>query len=125
MKIEGLKPWHIVLFVVAVGGLAAGVYFSVGSDRPQLRHSVLMADVVTGELFRVDTSKGIFIPAVNPDTGKPSLFPAEKGEDGSWRVKTRYLNDDAIKDLGGSPAALLDVKSGALKLKSDSVRTLD
>lgn len=125
MKIEGLKPWHIVLFVVAVGGLIAGIFMSSSGNTPDMAKRILMVDLASGELFEVDTSdKGVILPARNPDTNRATLMPAQKEPDGTWRVHPMYYRKELRTEMEGPLDALVNVETGQVKVTSESTRKI-
>jgi hypothetical protein len=119
---ESVKPWQIAILVI--GGLCvvgAGAYsFLFSGDTIKLSSSMTMVDVSTGELFEFDVSggKAVFPPELNPNTGKRALLPVGKSEDGKWRIGTRYL--EGLSGVEVKPDALVDLKSGEVKVKSES-----
>lgn len=118
---SGLRPWHIVLLAVSVIALGVSVYFTMGnSDGVELADSIVLVDLESGELLRVDLPKNraIFTPAVNKVTKKRSLFPvAEK--DGKWYVSKRYVG--SVKEFVPNPeAVLVDAKTGEVKVANQT-----
>lgn len=121
----GVKPWHIVVIVAAVVGIGASVYFFVGgSDSVPINKNMTLVDITTGDLYSVSLSGHHFIvtPGVNPETGKVSLFPVHKNAKGAWAVSGRDLG--ALSQVQGEPKALVDPKSGEVKVTSDTPRPL-
>ena len=106
---DNVKPWQIVLFVVAVAVLIFSVWkfgFS-NSIQSQLANEMMLVDVQTGQLYVRDLSgnKSFIIPSRNPETDEISLLPVLE-VDGEWILNERYLNSleqvtvpkDAITD---------------------------
>lgn len=116
-----LKPWHYVLFVLAIGGLAYTVYSSVFGGGPRLSDSVYLADVNSGEIFEAKIRKSLFVPATNPDTGNASLLPVSR-TDGKWFLVSRYK--DAV-DISPVPPDAVDMATGEVRAKGDSPRRIE
>ncbi len=110
-----VKPWQIVVIVGAF--LGAGVLLWLTLNRgPDIRiaDAMLMVDVRTGELFEVSRKpRPPTIPAPNPGTKELTLLPVEKGEDGTWRVMGRYL--DNVEALKPSTEVLVDRDTGEVR----------
>lgn len=89
-----IKPWQIVLIVVALGVLAFSGYRMMGSGVVKGPSGQMTVDVLTGQLYMLKKGKarGIMYPAKNPDTGDRTLFPVVQ-EDGSdeWTINSRML----------------------------------
>lgn len=119
-----VKPWQIVLFAAAVLALGFAVYFSVSGDDVEFAESVVLADLETGELVEAGYPKGraVSMPATHPTTKKRSLFPVTK-KDGTWFVASRYL--PYVKEFVEKPDALLDPKTGAVKVANESPKRLE
>jgi hypothetical protein len=120
-----LKPWQLVLVIVAALVLAVSLWMTLsGSDVPR-PGEITVADVETGELFVMDTSgkKIALLPATNPDTGNRTLFPVRKEDDGSWRITPVGLG--AFAGYEGEAAALTNRASGAINVTSEKRRSLD
>ncbi|MDX2147898.1 MAG: hypothetical protein SFZ23_10280 [Planctomycetota bacterium] len=117
---EQLKPWQIVLFVVAVLACVASVAWSVmGGDQPKMARSVLLVDVTTGELFRASTKQTLVLPERNPDSGKSTLLPVSKNPEGKHVIDRRYIDslDPDVKPI--------ILKDGVANVKAGEPRTLD
>jgi hypothetical protein len=108
------KPWQIVVLVAAVVAVAASVYFTFGTsgDRPQLISEITMVDVASGDLFvfSLGGKKGVSVPETNPDTGKRTLMPVLKSEDGSWSVGPRDLS--LLKMFEKEPKLCVNASTG-------------
>jgi hypothetical protein len=119
---DDLKPWHIAILVIGLCVLTGGVYFSIRSSGTtvDLAESMVMADVVSGELFEVTLpERGITIPFKHPTTGSYTLYPVAKDESGRWVIPSRYLGS-AVASKDPKPLALKDAKSGEVTLKSET-----
>lgn len=116
-----LRPWHYVLFVLAIGGFAYTVYSSIFGGTPRLSNTVYLVDVNSGELFEARIRKSVFYPAKNPDTGNSSLMPVIE-VDGKWRLMERYI--DAVQYSPVPPDAV-DLSTREAKVKSDSPRFIE
>jgi hypothetical protein len=120
-----IKPWQIVVLVAAVVAVAASLYLTLARDDSiPLASQMTVVDVTTGDLYSIPISghKMITLPATNPATGKVSLFPAEKNQTGQWVISPRYLG--GLSQVEGDPKALLDRKSGAVKVTSETPKRL-
>jgi len=90
---------------------------------PNLTHKVVLVDITTGDLFEFATDKkSVLIPERNPINGKISLFPTEKAPDGKWLIQSRFL--DSLGQIDGTPDALLNKKTGEVRVKSESPRSV-
>lgn len=87
-----VKPWQIILIVVAFGALGFSVWKFGFGNRVYQPDGILTVDVVSGQLFDVHKgkAKGILLPVRHPDTGERTLFPIEKLQDGTWQLLPRY-----------------------------------
>jgi hypothetical protein len=87
-----VKPWQIILVVVALGVLAFSAWRFGFKNRVSQPEGILLVDVVTGKLYdtRKGEARGLLLPARHPITGERTLFPVERVEDGSWRLRSRY-----------------------------------
>jgi hypothetical protein len=112
-----VKPWQVVVLVAALVALGVSVYFTMFSGpRLELADSVRMADVNSGELFRLKIGPGgAMIPGTNPKTKAVSLLPIEE-RDGKWFISERYLS--ALKGLEGEHKAVLDAKTGEIRVQA-------
>lgn len=122
---SGVKPWQIVLIVAAVVGIGASLYLTMGrSDSVPMASEMLLVDITTGDLYSMPLTghRAIVTPAKNPDTGKICLFPVHKNEAGAWFVSTRDLG--ALPVVQGEPKALIDRKSGEVRVTSETPRRL-
>ena len=108
---QSVRPWQIILFVLAV--LAVGITIARGllADRPELSHQLYLVDVQSGEMFSIDPSgKSIPVPARNPSTGERNLYPAAQDERGQWVLDFRAL--EQIKGDRPETAEAIDIESG-------------
>ena len=103
-----LKPWQIVLMIVAVLVLAGSLWMTLGGRSVPNPNQIIVADVETGELFSIDTSgsKLALLPARHPETGEKTLYPVQKNDDGEW-VITRLLAS-TFETYEGEAAAVMD-----------------
>lgn len=91
---SGVKPWQIVLIVLALLALPASwLWVRSGAPEIDLAESVTLVEISTGDLFVAPLPKGrmVALPATNPETGKPTLYPVYQ-KDGKWFVSDRYLS---------------------------------
>ncbi len=89
---QGAKAWQIVVLVLGLLGGAFGLYYSFGRDDGiEIADSMMLVDVQTGDLYRVDVSnKGVVLPMAVPGTDRKSLMPCHE-DDGKWFVSERFL----------------------------------
>jgi hypothetical protein len=119
---ENVKPWQIVLFVLAAIAVAISVARGLLADRPELSHELHLVDIRTGEMYSIDPSgKSIPVPARSPVTGERNLFPVAEGEDGEWTVDYRALNQ--IKAGRADAAEAIDIDSGRV-LEASKVKRI-
>lgn len=94
-----IKPWQIVLIIVAVMVLAFSGYRMMGSGVVKGPSGQMTVDVLTGQLYMLKKGKarGIMYPAKNPDTGDRTLFPVvqDEGSD-EWIINARM--QEALTD---------------------------
>lgn len=119
-----LKPWHYALFVAAIGALAFASFSAFSKPSARVAKSMLMVDINTGQLYEFDISKvSMIIPEVSPETGKQTLYPVRKGEDGKWYASPRYIEAIDPK-TDGEPTALVSAETGEVKLLSEDAKWL-
>mgnify|MGYP000558693638 CR=1 FL=1 len=115
------KPWQLAVVVIGMLVLVGSVVYQCQASgrRVSLADSVIVADVLTGDLFESDlpSNKSAFFPAVHPVTKTSSLLPAFQ-KDGKWYLYERYLVY-VERNLKQTAAALVDPKTGELKVTSD------
>ena len=90
-----IKPWQIIIIVVAVVVLAFSGWRMMGADRIDSPSGHMTVDVMTGQLYLVKKGKarGILYPAKNPDTGDRTLFPVVQPEGSErWDLDDRFLD---------------------------------
>ena len=89
---EKIKPWQIILIVLAVGvfGFSAWRFISGGSIPKTSGY--ITVDIMTGQLYDIQKGKarGVPLPAKNPETGVRTLYPAHQVEDLSWEIPDGY-----------------------------------
>lgn len=118
------KPWQIILIVVGV--LAAGfvVWRFVFNSGPNLPDSVTLVDVETGDLFVVGIGgkKKPYYPASHPDTGRMTLLPVVKQDDGTWKITGHSL--PALPYVQGEPKAVSNPQTGEVTVTGQSRRRI-
>lgn len=120
-----VKPWQIVVIVAAVAAVAVSAYFAFGRGVPvTMANQMTVVDITSGDLYTVELGpkKGMVIPGMNPKTGRATLFPVTKTEAGEWKVSSRDLG--ALRVAEGEPKALVDAKSGIVKVTSEKPQPL-
>ena len=90
---ENVKPWQIVLIVVAFAALGFSLFkFGFGNSvESQMASEMMLMDAQTGQLYIRDISgpKPFIIPDRNPDTKEIALVPVYQ-ENGEWFLSERY-----------------------------------
>ncbi len=90
-----LKPWQLVLVIIAVLVLAVSLWMTVFSgSRVDFGDRVYMVDVATGELFYAETGgrRGVVVPAKHPATEKRTILPVQVEETGEIAISPRYMD---------------------------------
>ena len=116
-----VKPWQVVLIVAAVVAMGVSLWYSLSdSGSVKLADELMLVDVTTGDLFaaKVSGGKAVVTPAKNPETGKVALLWTHKNEKGVWTVSARDLS--ALPRIEGEPKALVDRRSGEVKVTSET-----
>lgn len=98
---DNIKPWQIILIIVAFAALGFSVWkfgFTSGIELPD---SVMVVDVETGDLYKMKLGRrnGAYFPEKSPDTGKNTLMPIEKSESGEWFIVPHAR--PALQDING------------------------
>ncbi len=87
-----IKPWQIILIIVALAVLAFSGWRMMGSGVVAGPDGHMTVDIMTGQLYMVQKGKarGIMYPVKHPETGDRTLFPVTQ-EDGSdtWELHGR------------------------------------
>jgi len=117
---ERIKPWQIVLMVVAVLVLGFSVWKQMSKPSVDLPNSVVVVDVSTGDLYRMKLGKrnGAYFPERNPETGKLNLMPIEKNEQDEWYIVRHVM--PALADIDGKNN-VVDASSGKVTVESDEI----
>lgn len=93
---ENVKPWQIILIVLAFAVLGFSVLkFGIGgSVEGQMANTMTLVDVQTGQLYiaNIGGKNGIMIPTPHPETDEIALVPVYE-EDGEWFLRERYMAD--------------------------------
>jgi len=115
---DNVKPWQIILIVLALCALAFSVvkFGYKPSIESQMADKMTLVDVQTGQLYTVDVSgrRTFMFPMRNPDTREIALVPVRE-IDGEWFILERYVSMmeqvtvpiDAVSDPEG-PVEILD-----------------
>lgn len=116
---EKLKPWQVILFVVAAGSLVFLGYRVLFANRINLTDETLVADVLTGDIYMMDLSgrAAAIYPERHPDTGGFTLLPVEQMDSGEWRVRREALADLSTIELGANP--IVNSTTGIVQVDSD------
>lgn len=116
-----IKPWQIVVMVLAVVAVVASAYFTfTGDDQVKFADEILMVDVNTGDLFAfpVGRRQVVIAPETNPQTGTKTLLSVYKDERGRWIVDGRELGAH-LPNIPGDHKAIVDRKSGEVRVNSE------
>ncbi len=96
------KQWKLIL-AVALLVVAGSVYWQFGRSRSALADGVAYACVATGKVFWIPRAKTPpVLPAPNPDTGKATLVPVVRRDDGRFAMTDHYaglLEDPELAPL--------------------------
>ncbi len=89
---EKVKPWQIVLMVLAVAVLGFSAWKYGFANSIPTTSGYMTVDIMTGQLYdiRKGKAKGVPLPAKNPDTGKRTLYPVNQVEDLVWEIPEGY-----------------------------------
>ncbi|MFG0307276.1 MAG: hypothetical protein ACF8Q5_13785 [Phycisphaerales bacterium JB040] len=106
-----VKPWQIVLIVVAVVVCGVSVGMTMFGGEPiALGDRIEMADVVTGDRYWIDVSgnrRGTF-PAKHPETGMRTLVRIHEQEDGTWSSDEIGAAAGMLEGSGKDPRELFE-----------------
>lgn len=117
-----IKPWQVVLIVVAVGVLAFSAFRMMGNDVVKGPSGIMTVDVMTGQLYMVKKGKarGVLYPVRHPDTGERTLFPVNQDEDtDEWTVTDRL--QAAITDEMRNDSSVLKARGSIEVLDEDPI----
>ncbi len=89
-----IKPWQIVVIVVAIAVLAfSGWRMMTGNKIAKGPQGYMTVDVLTGQLYLIKKgkAKGMLLPALHPETKERTLFPVvqKEGSD-EWKLDAGY-----------------------------------
>jgi len=118
---DNIKPWQIILIVIAVGVLGISLWRQVSAGKVNLPDSVLVVDVETGEMYRMSLGKrnGAYFPEKNPTTGENNLMPVIKSESGEWVVPNHAR--PAIQDIDGENN-LVNESSWVVNIENEDIK---
>lgn len=87
-----LKPWQLVLVIVAALVLAVSLWISLSGDKVDFGDRVYMVDVESGTIYYANTGgrRGVIIPAKSPRTGNRTLVPVQIDDEGVISVSPRH-----------------------------------
>jgi len=87
-----IKPWQIVLIIVAVGVLAFTAFRMMGQEKIKGANGLMTVDVMTGQMYMVQKGKarGIVYPVKHPETGDRTLYPiVQEADSDIWEISPR------------------------------------
>lgn len=118
---DNIKPWQIILIVAAVGVLGFSLFRFFSSRSLDLPKSVLVIDVETGEMYRMDLGKrnGAYFPEKNPSTGEHNLMPLIESENGEWVVPSHARA--ALQDIDGENR-VVNESSWIVTVENDDIK---
>ena len=122
-----VKPWQIVVIVVALIGVAVlTVRSCISTDGSlDLADEVHLVDIKSGAVFlaKYPERTPVTYPAKNPETGEQTLYPVYEKEN-AWYLTSRVIAA-ARKNPALRPDLIADAKSGLLKLEKPSPKKAD
>ena len=91
---ENVKPWQIVLLIVAVVVLGFSSWRLMSGGSVPKTKGYMTVDIMTGQLYdiRKGKAKGVPLPAKHPDTGVRTLYPVSQVDDEVWEIPNGYEN---------------------------------
>jgi len=109
-----VKPWQIVLVVLAVVATAFSLFRGLTRDDGiNMPDTVYYVDVLSGTLYAISADELVVVPGKSPEFDERSLWPASRDESG-WVVAPRYL--DALRDSKIAERTVgVDLESGKLE----------
>ncbi|MEM8758200.1 MAG: hypothetical protein AAGF47_10525 [Planctomycetota bacterium] len=121
---SGAKPWQIALIVLGVLGGVAGIVFAMSSGSgPKMANSMVLVDVETGQLYRVNVNnRSVITPKEHPETGRRTLHRVIE-EDGEYRISGRRLGGLRDDELVNEDA--IDLSSGRILVDLGDPKRID
>ncbi len=116
-----VKPWQIVVMVIAVVAVAASAYFTFAKgEKVKFANEITMVDVNTGDLFAfpVGRRQAVVPPEKNPETGKRTLLSVDKDASGKWIIPGREIAA-FLPTIEGEHKAITDAKSGEVRVNNE------
>ena len=112
---QQIKPWQIVLFVVASLALIFIAFNIIRGNGIDIEHDLIVVDVISGEVYEIDTNgRGIVLPTKNPQTGERTMYPVFKNESGQWVLEGRALS--AIRERKLKTGDFLNPETGIVEI---------
>ncbi len=122
-KAGRVSPVQVGVLIVGLIAMGYLVYSLMRPTGVTVDTEIVLADVTTGQLFSLDTAKGsAFIPEVNPDTGKETLFPVIKDEQGNWVITPNHRG--SVRSISEKPVAISDLRSGRVNVASQDIKPI-
>ncbi len=118
---DGMKPWQIGLFIVAVVVLGGSLAFSfLGGSSVNLKDSHILIDVTNGDRFTFSTRgrRAMALPEKNPDSGEYTLLPIIENDD-SWVIVPRAMG--MLENMEYS-SVVVNSQSGAVEYSDKAPR---
>ncbi len=119
---DNVKPWQIILFVLAIGVLAFSAWRFVSSSSIPSTGGYMTVDIMTGQLYDIQKgkAKGVPLPARHPDTDERTLYPVNQVDDLLWEIPSGY--DSFLTDKVRKGSVLKDGKFTVETLPEKPIR---
>ena len=96
---DNIKPWQIVLFIVAFAAVGFSVWKFGFSNSIPTTDGYLTVDIMTGQRYDIKKGKarGVPLPAKHPETGERTLYPINPVSDLLYEIPSgfkSYLTDN-------------------------------
>lgn len=119
---DNIKPWQIVLFVVAAGVLGFSVWRFTFSDSVPRTSGYMTVDIMTGQLYdiRKGKARGVPLPSKHPETGEWTLYPINQVDGLVYEIPSGY--ESYITESVREKSKLHDGKMTITVLETDPVK---
>jgi hypothetical protein len=89
---DNIKPWQIILFLVAIAVLGFSVWKFTSSGSVPKTNGYLTVDIMTGQLYdiRKGKARGVPLPAKHPDTGDRTLYPVNQVDELVYEIPSGF-----------------------------------
>lgn len=112
-----IKPWHIVLIVVAAGVVAFSGWRFINQGKIETPSGYMTVDIMTGQLYLIQKgkAKGMLLPALHPKTKNRTLYPVVREEN----------SDQWILDPGYTGSLTENIRNQTDMLSGDKIDILE